>query len=70
MEYRTEIDDFKALAGIPVILFHSGFEWFSGGFGGVDVFFVISGYLVITSILSDVDKGKFSIVNFHERRAR
>ena len=46
MKYRAEIDGLRALAVLPVILFHAGFEWFSGGFVGVDVFFVISGYFV------------------------
>ncbi len=55
---------------ISVILFHAGFEFFSGGFVGVDVFFVISGYLITTIILAELDAGKFSIVNFYERRAR
>lgn len=55
---------------LPVILFHAGFEMFSGGFVGVDVFFVISGYLITTIILAELEQGKFSIVNFYERRAR
>lgn len=55
---------------MPVILFHAGFERFSGGFVGVDVFFVISGYLITTIIISEIADGKFSIVNFYERRAR
>jgi|TARA_B100001105_G_C22350362_1_gene425389 peptidoglycan/LPS O-acetylase OafA/YrhL len=70
MNYRTEIDGLRALAVLPVILFHAGFEWFSGGFVGVDVFFVISGYLITTIIISEMAKGKFSIMNFYERRAR
>ena len=70
MKYRAEIDGLRALAVLPVILFHAGFEIFSGGFVGVDVFFVISGYLITTIILKDMQKGKFSIVNFYERRAR
>ncbi len=70
MQYRREIDGLRALAVIPVILFHAGFELFKGGFVGVDVFFVISGYLITTIILSELEKGKFSIVNFYERRAR
>ena len=70
MQYRAEIDGLRALAVLPVILFHAGFEWFSGGFVGVDVFFVISGYLITTIIISEMAEGKFSIVNFYERRAR
>jgi peptidoglycan/LPS O-acetylase OafA/YrhL len=70
MEYRKEIDGLRAIAVIPVILFHAGFDQFSGGFVGVDIFFVISGYLITTIILSDLNQNKFSIVNFYERRAR
>mgnify|MGYP005708222981 FL=1 len=70
MKYRAEIDGLRALAVLPVILFHAGFEWVSGGFVGVDVFFVISGYLITTIIISEMAEGKFSIVNFYERRAR
>lgn len=70
MEYRREIDGLRALAVLPVILFHAGFKTFSGGFIGVDVFFVISGYLITTIILAELEQGKFSIVNFYERRAR
>ena len=70
MRYRAEIDGLRALAVLPVILFHAGFEWFSGGFVGVDVFFVISGYLITTIIISEMAEGKFSIINFYERRAR
>lgn len=70
MDYRREIDGLRALAVLPVILFHAGFETFSGGFVGVDVFFVISGYLITTIILAELEQGKFSIVNFYERRAR
>jgi len=70
MKYRPEIDGLRALAVIPVILFHAGFQTFSGGFIGVDVFFVISGYLITTIIISELNQDKFSIINFYERRAR
>lgn len=70
VKYRREIDGLRAVAVLPVILFHAGFKAFEGGFVGVDVFFVISGYLITTIILSDMNKGKFSIVTFYERRAR
>jgi len=70
MKYRSEIDGLRALAVMPVILFHAGFIFFSGGFIGVDVFFVISGYLITTILINDIEKNKFSIINFYERRAR
>ncbi|PMR76967.1 acyltransferase family protein [Billgrantia endophytica] len=68
--YRPEIDGLRAIAVLPVILFHAGFERFSGGYVGVDVFFVISGYLITGIIYGDILKGNFSIVHFYERRAR
>jgi peptidoglycan/LPS O-acetylase OafA/YrhL len=70
LKYRAEIDGLRALAVVPVILFHAGFELFSGGFVGVDVFFVISGYLITTILIEDIENKRFSIVNFYERRAR
>lgn len=70
MRYRAEIDGLRAIAVVPVMLFHAGFNRFSGGYVGVDVFFVISGYLITTIILSEKDQGVFSLVRFYERRAR
>lgn len=70
MEYRREIDGLRALAVIPVILFHAGFKTFSGGFVGVDIFFVISGYLITSIIIAEKQAETFSIINFYERRAR
>ena len=70
MKYRAEIDGLRALAVIPVMLFHAGFEIFNGGFVGVDVFFVISGYLITTILIEDIEKNSFSLINFYERRAR
>jgi len=70
VHYRAEIDGLRALAVLPVILFHAGFDWFSGGFVGVDVFFVISGYLITTILIEDIEYKRFSITNFYERRAR
>ena len=55
MKYRSEIDGLRALAIVPVILFHAGASIFSGGYVGVDVFFVISGYLITLVILEDLD---------------
>ena len=68
--HRPEIDGLRALAVLPVIFFHAGFKTFSGGFVGVDVFFVISGYLITSLILSQKEAGTFRLVDFYERRAR
>lgn len=70
VDYRRELDGLRALAILPVILFHAGFNTFSGGFIGVDIFFVISGYLITSIILADLEQGKFSIIDFYDRRAR
>jgi peptidoglycan/LPS O-acetylase OafA/YrhL len=70
MIYRPEIDGLRAVAVVPVVLFHAGISLFSGGFVGIDVFFVVSGYLITSIILSDMDEGKFSLLGFYERRAR
>ena len=70
MKYRREIDGLRALAVLPVLLFHAGFQSFSGGYIGVDIFFVISGYLITSIILGELQTGSFSIIKFYERRAR
>lgn len=70
MRYRAEIDGLRALAVIPVVLFHAGFGWASGGFVGVDVFFVISGFLITSIIISELQQDQFSMTSFYERRAR
>lgn len=69
MKYRADIDGLRAIAVLPVVLYHAGFG-FPGGFVGVDVFFVISGYLITSLILKDADAGAFSLVTFWERRVR
>jgi peptidoglycan/LPS O-acetylase OafA/YrhL len=70
LEYRREIDGLRALAVVPVVLFHGNFKIFQGGFAGVDVFFVISGYLITSIIYNEILNGDFSIVAFYERRIR
>jgi peptidoglycan/LPS O-acetylase OafA/YrhL len=70
LKYRKEIDGLRAIAVLSVLLFHADVSGFSGGYVGVDVFFVISGYLITSTILEDLDNGSFSVVNFYERRAR
>jgi len=67
---RRDIDGLRALAVIPVVLFHYGFGAFSGGFVGVDVFFVISGFLITSIIHREISAGRFSFVDFWARRAR
>ena len=70
LQYRPEIDGLRAVAVVPVILFHAGFSLFSGGFIGVDVFFVISGYLITSIILKELEARTFSFASFYEMRAR
>ena len=68
--YRPEIDGLRAFAVLPVILYHAGFKTFSGGYVGVDIFFVISGYLITNIILNEISIGRFKLINFWERRVR
>jgi peptidoglycan/LPS O-acetylase OafA/YrhL len=68
--YRPDIDGLRALAILPVVLFHYRVPGFSGGFVGVDVFFVISGYLIAGLIYGEMHQGRFSILKFYERRIR
>lgn len=68
--YKPYIDGLRALAVLPVIFFHADLKFFNGGFVGVDIFFVISGYLITNIILQDLEKKKFSLKNFYLRRAR
>lgn len=70
MKYRQEVDGLRAVAVLPVILYHAGFSAFSGGYVGVDIFFVISGYLITTILLKELAEGRYSIWKFYERRAR
>ncbi len=70
MKYRADIDGLRALAVMPVVLFHAGMDRLSGGFIGVDIFFVISGFLITRILLDEIRAGQFSIIHFYERRAR
>ena len=70
LNYRAEIDGLRAIAVVAVILYHAGFSSAGGGFVGVDVFFVISGFLITSIIIQDLQAESFSIRRFYERRAR
>ncbi|MEM7080138.1 MAG: acyltransferase [Pseudomonadota bacterium] len=68
--YRPDIDGLRALAVLPVVLFHAGVPGFAGGFVGVDVFFVISGFLITSIVAAELANGTFSIRSFYLRRIR
>ncbi len=70
LPYRPEVDGLRAISVMAVIIYHSGLGLLPGGLFGVDVFFVISGYLITSLILHEKKLGKFSIARFYERRAR
>ncbi|WP_337269072.1 acyltransferase family protein [Oryzifoliimicrobium ureilyticus] len=70
LTYRPDLDGLRALAILPVLLFHAGFSVVSGGYVGVDVFFVLSGYLMTRIILGGLETDSFSFVDFYLRRAR
>ena len=70
LEYRAEIDGLRAVAVVPVVAFHAGVAALAGGFAGVDVFFVISGFLITGIIADETSNGRFSLWRFYERRAR
>ena len=68
--FRPDIDGLRAIAIVPVVLFHARVEGVTGGFLGVDVFFVISGYLITGLIAHEIIERKFTYLSFWERRAR
>ena len=70
INYRPDIDGLRAIAVLSVVLYHAGLPGFPGGYVGVDVFFVISGYLITSIIDRGLKKGSFSIFDFYERRVR
>ena len=69
-KYRKEIDGLRGIAIIPVILYHLNIPFFSGGYIGVDIFFVISGFLITSIIHNNIKEKKFSLLDFYERRLR
>ncbi|SIT09331.1 Peptidoglycan/LPS O-acetylase OafA/YrhL, contains acyltransferase and SGNH-hydrolase domains [Roseivivax lentus] len=70
MKYRRDIDGLRAVAVLPVVLDHAHVPGFSGGYIGVDIFFVISGFLITRILMDDIAGGQFSLLRFYERRAR
>jgi peptidoglycan/LPS O-acetylase OafA/YrhL len=70
VRYRKDIDGLRALAVLPVILYHAGIPFFPGGFIGVDLFFVISGFLITSTLIKDLSEGNYSLAGFYERRGR
>jgi peptidoglycan/LPS O-acetylase OafA/YrhL len=70
LKYRKEIDGLRAVAVLPVILHHAGLTLFKGGYLGVDIFFVISGYLITSLVVEQISNNSFSLAHFYERRAR
>jgi peptidoglycan/LPS O-acetylase OafA/YrhL len=68
--YRPDIDGLRFLAVLPVMFFHADIPGFEGGYIGVDVFFVISAYLITGIIIEELRQGHFSLRHFYERRAR
>jgi peptidoglycan/LPS O-acetylase OafA/YrhL len=68
--YRSDIDGLRAVAVLPVMAFHVGIHVARGGFVGVDVFFVISGFLITQLLVADIQANRFSIASFYERRVR
>ena len=69
-KYRPDIDGLRAIAVLSVVIFHAFPEWLSGGFVGVDVFFVISGFLISTIIFENLEKKRFSLIEFYSRRIK
>lgn len=70
IQYRPDIDGLRAVAVLAVLVFHAFPEALPGGFVGVDIFFVISGFLISGIILKDLDRGRFTFANFYSRRVR
>lgn len=68
--YRPDIDGLRSIAILSVVAFHAEIPMFSGGYVGVDIFFVISGYLIGAHIYREVTEGRFSIASFYQRRAK
>ncbi|MBA0221223.1 acyltransferase [Stenotrophomonas maltophilia] len=69
-KYRADIDGLRSIAILPVLLYHTGIPLITGGYVGVDIFFVISGFLITGILLRDFDNNTYSVLSFYERRIR
>jgi peptidoglycan/LPS O-acetylase OafA/YrhL len=70
LDFRADINGLRALAVLGVVIFHADRAWLPGGFAGVDIFFVISGFLISRIILAECAAGRFSLAMFYARRAK
>ena len=70
INFRNDINSLRAVAVVGVVLYHLDIRYFGGGYLGVDIFFVISGYLITSLILKELNEKKFSLTNFYKRRIR
>lgn len=70
IRYRADIDGLRAIAILPVLFYHAGLGIAPGGYVGVDIFFVISGFLITSILVAEIEKGEYSLVGFYERRIR
>lgn len=68
--YRPDIDGLRAIAIVAVLLYHGSFKFASGGYVGVDVFFVVSGFLITSLVLAEIANGRFTLLDFYDRRVR
>ena len=68
--YRNDIDGLRAIAVLAVVFNHMGIGYFSGGYIGVDIFFVISGFLITDIIVREIQEDNFTLFRFYERRIR
>ena len=64
MKYQPHVDGLRTLAVVPVVIFHLGSPFVPGGYVGVDIFFVISGYLITTLLLEDIARGRCSLLDY------
>ncbi|WP_219773907.1 acyltransferase family protein [Polymorphobacter sp. PAMC 29334] len=68
VRHRADIDGLRAVAIVPIVLYHAGIETLRGGYTGVDIFFVISGFLITQTLMADLSIGKFSVLTFYQKR--